>query len=134
MWKLLSPSARYEIRLSEREAFNSHWVHTPSLLDRETGDTLTVLSSNWSLDESEWPSASVVRLTVRKYPGNHTPADVVAVIDCEARTAKVGEREPVPLQALEACLDNALTWIHAQAPEPRREMGILEALSRFFKR
>lgn len=69
MWQLSSPSGRYEITLAEREAFNSHWVHTPALLDKQTGETLLALSSSWSLDDSAWQSDSVVALTVRKYPG-----------------------------------------------------------------
>ena len=94
MWQLISPSGLYKITLAEREVFNTHWLHVPSLRDVQTGVTILALGEQWSLDESAWQSDSVVTLTLRKYPGNHSPSDVVAIADLEQR------------------LDGALTWIY----------------------
>ena len=135
MWQLTSPAGRYEITLSEREAFNSHWVHTPTLVDKHTGETLLALGSSWSLDESAWQSDSIVALTVRKYPGNHSPPDVVAMIDCDGRTAQVGEGAPVSLAELERRLDAALSWIHAQPrPAAGARTGLIGVLRRLFEK
>ena len=57
----------------------SLWIETPSVLDKATGELLlSFKDSHWSLDAARWVSDSTVELTLRKYPGNHLPAQVVA--------------------------------------------------------
>ena len=110
------------------EAFNSHWVLIPTIEHVATAEVLLKLDRGWSMDESAWVSDSVVELTLRKYPGNHSPADVVATVDCAARTGKVGQGKMRPLGELEADLNAVLTWIHATpAPPPR---NLLERILR----
>jgi hypothetical protein len=133
MWQLKSPAGTYEITLAEREVFNTHWLHVPSLRDVHTGETFLALSEEWSLDESAWQTDSVVTLRLRKYPGNHTPPDVVAIVDCAERTATVGEGASGPLADLEQRLDAVLTWIYAKPQPPAELPGLLGALRRIFK-
>src|ERR1700741_2899613 len=89
-WELRSPSGRFLITLYEREVFNTHWMHTPTLSDSESGETLIAFDEQWSLDASEWRGDSVA-LTLRKYPGDHVPPQLVVSIDCLAKAAKRGE-------------------------------------------
>ena len=133
MWQLNSPTGLYAITLAEREVFNTHWLHVPSLQVAQTGETFLTLGEQWSLDESAWQSDSIVALTLRKYPGNHTPSDLVATVDCAARTARVGEGAFAPLADLEQRLDRALTWIYAKPDTAPAPSGLLGALRRFFK-
>jgi hypothetical protein len=110
--KISSPSGRYEIDIVSREVFNTHWIELPRLLDKQTGETLFAFEdSHWSMDEAQWLGESLVRFTLRKYPGNHKPGELIATIDCAARTAKIGEVDAGSLQELEAGLDGALRWI-----------------------
>jgi hypothetical protein len=93
------------------EARNSLWVESPTLVETETGATLLKFADeNWSLDRADWTSDASVELTLRKYPGGHTPAQLVATIDCNLQTAKVGSLLPVPLEDLEALLEHLLSW------------------------
>lgn len=85
-----SPDGRYGFRIWSWEARMSHWIECGTLV--ETSGERRVFGftdSNWSLDKAEWRSPSVVAMTVRKYPGNHTPADFVVALDCESRMATV---------------------------------------------
>lgn len=89
----------------------SLWIEVPAMHDRVAGnELLTFDDPHWSLDAAEWRSDSIVALTMRKYPGNHRPVQVVAVVDCLARTADVSGTS-VALERLEHSLDSALTWI-----------------------
>jgi len=129
-----SPTGRYAITLREHEAFNTHWVFTPDIVDQQTGETVFAFAStNWSMDGNQWRGDSVLELTLRKYPGNHRPADVSAIIDCEARTGAVGEGPAGPLDDLEARLDQALTWIYADPEEKKPPSGLLATLQRFLR-
>ena len=111
-WQVRSPTGRFRIETDTWEAFNTHWVATPTLLDTTTNQILLVFSDHrWSMDEAHWLDDNKVSLTMRRYPGNHKPPDVVAVIDCAAGTAKVGDKE-MAISALETALNEALTWIH----------------------
>jgi hypothetical protein len=115
----LSPDGKFRITIEMYEASNSHWVLIPTLEDVATAEVLLKLDRGWSMDESTWVGDSVVELRLRKYPGNHSPADVVATVDCAARMGKVGQGEMRPLGELEANLNAALTWIYA-TPAPAR--------------
>jgi hypothetical protein len=106
-----SPSGRFEITISAWEARMSLWIEVPTIHDRVAGkELLTFEDPHWSLDSTEWRSDSVVALTMRKYPGNHRPVDIVATVDCLGATADIGGTT-VPLEQLERSLDSALTWI-----------------------
>jgi hypothetical protein len=107
----VSPDGRFEILTDAWEAGNSHWVETPSIRDRISGEPIPSFTDNsWSLDESLWCSGSIVRLTLRKYPGNHEPSSVMAIVDCAARTAITGGGRSVPLHAIESALEAEMTW------------------------
>ncbi|WP_395143623.1 hypothetical protein [Armatimonas sp.] len=85
-----SPDDRYGFRISSWEARMSHWIESAELIEVSTEEHVFSFSdTNWSLDNAVWDSPSVVRLTVRKYPGNHTPPDFTVVLDCEAKTVTV---------------------------------------------
>jgi hypothetical protein len=106
-----SPSGRFTITISAWEARMSLWIETPTLSDGSTNERLLVFKdSNWSLNSAEWLSDSIVVLKLRKYPGNHIPAEVTATIDCLAKTAEVNGKRVETLAQIERCLDEALTW------------------------
>jgi hypothetical protein len=106
-----SPSGRFRIAISAWEARMSLWIETPTILDTETKEILlSFRDSNWSLDAARWLSDSVVELTLRKYPGNHLPSNVLVVLDCAHRNAKVGPTEVQSLADVEPTLERALTW------------------------
>lgn len=109
----------------------SHEIDTPSVVDGETGAIIFEFrSTSWSLDLAHWVTDSVVELTLRKYPGDHLPPDLLATIDCLDRTGQVGKHPPVPLAELEGVLDAALSPRPAPAPKPER--GVAAALKRLF--
>jgi hypothetical protein len=128
-----SPTGRFRIAISPWEARMSLWIETPSLLDKTTGETLlSFKDGNWSLDAARWLSDSVVELTLRKYPGNHLPVQVVAMVDCAKREAKIGEMELRSLAEVEATLERMLTWRSAEAPPKKPTAGGFGALLRRF--
>lgn len=108
----------------------SLWIETPTLLDKMTGTTLlSFRDSHWSLDAARWVSDSIVELTLRKYPGNHLPAQVVATVDCVNRNARVGQGEATSLEEVEGALESALTWRTVAAPP--QPHGFAAGLRRF---
>ena len=110
----------------------SLWIETPTVMDKTTGETLlSFKDSNWSLDSARWLSDSVVELTLRKYPGNHLPAQVVATLDCANRNAKIGETVVNSLTQVEPALEQALTWRTVDPPRPAAS-GCAGMLRRFF--
>jgi hypothetical protein len=128
----VSPSKTFEISVSMREIFNSHWLEVPTIVDRSDGSTVwTVADDHWSLDRATW-EGDVVTMTLRKYPGNHRPADLEATVDCVAHTARLGET-PVPLAALEPALDAALAWQFAEPSRPAQRNDLLSRLQRFLR-
>ena len=89
----------------------SHWIESPWITDlQENKQVLSFSSSNWSLDQSRWLDATTVELVMRKYPGNHKPADVTAVVNFATSTARVGDREVKALHELERVMDAALDF------------------------
>lgn len=109
----------------------SLWIETFVLTDRSTGDVmLSFRDPNWSLDSAEWLSDSVVALKLRKYPGNHHPAELTATVDCAAGIAQVDGAGTVTLEHLERALDRSLTW---ESPEPGAR-GLRGLLRRLFER
>ena len=130
---LLSPTGRYEVTFYDREVFNTHWVQTPTLVDRQSGETLFGFTdTRWSVDEREWLDDSVVRFHLRKYPGNHQPGEIIVTLDCAARAATFGG-QACAFGHLEQRLEAALGWIHAQPPTAPPSTGLRGALRRLFK-
>jgi len=83
----------------------SLWVETPTLVDTQTGRTLIGFkNTNWSLDDAAWLSEEVVKMTLRKYPGDHEPPQFEAIVDCEKETATIGTVAS-GLAGLEAALE-----------------------------
>jgi hypothetical protein len=104
--KSTSPSGRYVITVEPWEPRMSLWVETPELVDTRTGRTLIGFrNTNWSLDAAEWQSDTVVKMTLRKYPGDHEPPQFEATVDCEKGTATIGGVAVANLADLEAALE-----------------------------
>ena len=128
---MISPDGRYEVTFHEHEAFNTHWVQTPTLIDRQSGERLLTFDTRWSVDEREWLGDSVARFHMRKYPGNHDPGELVVTLDCVARTATLGAAT-IPFAELERRMDAALDWIHAK-PVTKKPAGLLARLQRLLR-
>ena len=106
-----SPTGRYAITIAAWEVRMSLWIESPTLTDTQSGEVLVSFRDpHWSLDSAVWRSESEVVLELRKYPGNHTPVQVTAIVDCAARTADVGPVKVESLKRLESALDAALVW------------------------
>jgi hypothetical protein len=106
-----SPGGRYQVRVNAWEARNSLWVESPEIYDSQANvSPLTFDSELWSLDQSEWLSESIVTLRLRKFPGNHLPAQVGVSVDCQHRTAQLEAGPRVKLEELEPLLECHLVW------------------------
>jgi hypothetical protein len=115
-------SASYEISVSAWEARMSLWIETPTLRNKATGEVvLSLRDTNWSLNSARWRSDDVVELRLRKYPGSHTPAEIMATLDCSQRTARI-DGMVMPISELEAALERALTW--PQPPAATASSGL----------
>jgi hypothetical protein len=106
-----SADGRFLLRVTGWEAFNTQWVYCPEIIDLSTGQTIFRFQDrNWSLDQDEWETLSVVRFTLRKWPGNHQPVALTAAIDCFTRLCDVMGTQ-VTLDSLESELERRLTWL-----------------------
>jgi hypothetical protein len=106
-----SPDGRFQVRVAMWEARASLWVETPEIWDTLTGTlVLRFGNENWSLDHCHWQTGSLAQLTLRKFPGNHTPSQVLAIVDCAGGMAALPSHPQVPLPQLEAALDSLLHW------------------------
>lgn len=104
-----SADGRYIVRIAPWEARNTHWVCPPEIVDTYTGATFFKFESeSWSTDRSAWESDSLVRLTLRKYPGDQPRNTLVVRIDCIHGTGDIEGGARVALDALEAALEKAL--------------------------
>jgi hypothetical protein len=111
-WSTRSPDGRYELRTQVSTGRMSHEMFTPSIVATESGEELLgFANSNWSLDEHQWKGDTIVRMVMRKYPGNHRPVDLDFTVDLVAMTATLTNGETAPLERLEALLDRNLEWI-----------------------
>jgi hypothetical protein len=114
----MSDPPPFELRLRERSGRMSHDIRTPSLIARATGEALLEFAEeSWSLDEHRWESDSVIRLVLRKYPGNHVPTDLTCTADLVTRTARLDDGTVVPLARLEDALSARLRWVE-RLPHP----------------
>ncbi|MDX2007972.1 MAG: hypothetical protein SFU83_22245 [Meiothermus sp.] len=101
-----SPDGRYLIQVHLWEARMSHWIESPEILDSRTGEVLLRFEDgNWSLDDAFWENGTVVRLNLRKYPGDH-PSAFKVYVSLEACTAVFEERQ-LELSGLEPALEKA---------------------------
>lgn len=106
----VSPDGRFEITVRAWEARMSHWIETPLLTETTTGKQILFFEDpHWSLDEAKWLDAGRVELVMRKYPGNHKPVDVRAIVNCVERTANIDAKQ-VTLFELERALDSAIEF------------------------
>ena len=104
-----SADGRYIVRIAPWEARNTHWVCPPEIVDTHTDRTFFKFASeSWSAERSAWESDSLVRLTLRKYPGNQPRNTLVVRIDCIHGTGDIEGGARVALDALEAALEKAL--------------------------
>ncbi|WP_183141435.1 hypothetical protein [Pseudomonas syringae group genomosp. 3] len=105
----LSPSARYRVQATPWEAFNTHWVYPPEIIDIRRDLRVFAFEDNgWSADQARWLDCSCVELKLRKYPGRLTGAGIAVTIDCGRGTAVYGEGIEVELSKLEQALDSML--------------------------
>jgi hypothetical protein len=101
-----SPTGKFTFRVVAWEARMSHWIESFTLVDAATGRIVWHMDDpNWSLDQAKWISDSVVEVSIRKYPGDHTPPSFEVTIDCDARTAAVMGGPPMPLDRAELHLE-----------------------------
>ena len=104
-----SPDGRYIIRVNAWEARMSLWVETPDVWDTVANKSLlTFRDSNWSLDHASWENGNIVTMSLRKYPGDHTPPSVAVTLDCVARSATVAGKPVKSLSEIESALDSAI--------------------------
>lgn len=107
-----SPSKRFQVRADVWEARNSLWVYSPSIWDVELDyHLLSFEDKRWSVDTSSWLSETTVRLSLRKFPGNHRPEQLSVEVDCLGFTATVPRAATTPLADLETVLNRALSWV-----------------------
>lgn len=102
-----SPTGRFEVRAHPWEPRMSHTILPPLLFDTKTTEYIYAPDdSAWSVDRADWEGESVVRLSLRKYPGGKG-TEVELIIDCLARTTSF-KGKPIPLSALNGALKKAV--------------------------
>ncbi|MGB7416536.1 MAG: hypothetical protein WA902_20195 [Thermosynechococcaceae cyanobacterium] len=107
-----SPTGRYCVVVAPWEARSSLWVATPSIINAETKTTLLSFSDDcWSLDASTWFSENTVKLSLRKYPGNHLPSELKVVVNCTDGFALLPSGRSVILERLEQEINQVMVWI-----------------------
>ncbi|WAH65858.1 hypothetical protein [Xanthomonas hortorum] len=113
-----SPLGSYRIEVTAWEARMSLWVETPQIVDVRAGTVLLRFDNPcWSLETAHWHSDVAVELTLRKYPGDHRPAQVVAMLNCRDRTAMVASSTVCTFAELEHTLD---CFLSTGEPAPSR--------------
>lgn len=106
--KSTSPGGRYLVRVYPWEARMSLWIECPELVDTLSGRQLFApKDSHWSLDSAQWQNESVVTMRLRKYPGDHSPGQFEATLDCVSLAASLGGVAVGSVDRLEAALERA---------------------------
>lgn len=116
---LHSPGGQYRLRLLPMEMRMSHWIMRPMLercADRRR--LFGFIDPSWSVDDAHWLNAAQIELKLRRYPGNHQPAQLCVRIDCRHQTARIGT-EQVPWSQLEALAERSLHPVEADAAPKR---------------
>lgn len=84
----------------------SLWIETPQIVDTSTGcEVIEFKNPHWSLESASWQTDSLVRLKLRKYPGDHFPLYFDASVDCEKQCGTVAAAEVSSLAEFEATLE-----------------------------
>ena len=106
-----SPDGRFQVRVSPWEAGASRWVESPEIWDT-VADALVLrfADDKWSLDHCHWQNNSLAQLTLRKFPGNHMPTQLLVLVDCTSQLAALPSQAQLPFPQLEAALDGVLHW------------------------
>jgi len=113
----MSDAGPYQLRIHEHSGRMSHELRTPAVIATATGEAVIAFSdSAWSLDEHQWRGDSVLRLVLRKYPGNHLPTTLDCTADLAARTVVFTDGARVPLSEFEGALNARLTWVEHMPP------------------
>jgi hypothetical protein len=103
--KYPSPSGAYQFLIVAHEMRMSLWIEWPTLVNANSGQILLRFSDSlWSLDVAEWLSDSLVRMTLRHYPGKHVPPQFEVVADCVSLTATIQGGAEIPFAEVESAL------------------------------
>lgn len=104
-----SPNGAFAVHAEPWEARASQWVYCPRIVDLLQKELLwSPADKMWSLDKATWTSDSIVRLRLSKFPGDQHPPCLEVIMDCETRTARVGDSAELCVTELEPRLDAAL--------------------------
>jgi len=104
-----SPNQRFALKAHAWEAANSQWVLSPQLWDVQRDAALFVFKEpRWSVDADHWISDTKVRLSLRKYPGNHRPESIKVELDCASLAATILPATSTSLAELETVLERML--------------------------
>src|SRR5450830_400272 len=104
-----SPNQRFALQAHAWEAGNSQWVLSPQLWDMQRDAALFVFKEQrWSVDADHWLSDTKVRLSLRKFLGNHRPESIKVEIDCLSLQATILPATNTTLTELEAVLERML--------------------------
>ena len=132
--KYSSPTGRFIFHIDAWEARTSHWIESFTLVEATTGSTVLALQdSAWSLDHAKWIGDAVVKMQLRKYPGDHRPSSFEMKIDCDARMAELASGPPVCLERLERALE--ARYLNAKMPNHALQQmtgACLSLLARLF--
>jgi hypothetical protein len=102
----VSPGGQYSLLIAAREMRMSHWLEMPKLVSTHDQQTIFDLwDSWWSLDDITWDTAATCSLTLRRYPGNHTPSYVIVHVDCEDLHFSIGAGERMEIRQLKDALE-----------------------------
>lgn len=104
-----SPNQRFALQARVWEAGNSQWVLSPQLWDVQRNAALFAFDEQrWSVEADHWLSDTSVRLSLRKYPGNHRPQSIHVEIDCASLQATVLPAINTTVAELEFVLESML--------------------------
>jgi hypothetical protein len=107
-----SPHQCFALKAHIWEARNSLWVYSPVLWDVQRECLLFAFRDQyWSVDADHWLSDTKVRLSLRKYPGNHRPESIKVEIDCLSLQATILPATSTTLTELEAVLERMLSSV-----------------------
>jgi len=104
-----SPNGSLAVYAEPWEARSSQWVYRPRIVSLNSGKLIWSPSDGmWSLDGATWEADSVVRLTLRKFPGDQRPPFVQATVDCESGAAFVEGTVECSISSLEQQIERVL--------------------------
>ena len=128
--KFPSPNKKYLFQIEPWEARMSLWVETPCLIEVQNKAKLFDLrGTDWSLDSAQWLNEERVTLSLRRYPGDHSPRVFEVVIDCLANQATF-DGTGTTLDQIEPYLESIYRHcqINVVMPHPPSILGRLRRL------